>query len=123
MYFPYHISDLGRSYIYLTFRSWRCINFFLKSKATAEVPIKVAVQYSHKFVITPDNTAGARERAGFIEAPDMNAKKNISKPTIPPITIPLRPFKPLIYTTTKITAINNPDASTSIPNMRGRGYA
>ena len=35
-----------------------------------EVPIKVAVQYSHKFVITPDNTAGSRERAGFIEAPD-----------------------------------------------------
>ena len=56
-----------------------------------EVPIKVAVQYSHKFVITPDNTAGARERAGFIEAPDMNAKKNMSKPTIPPITIPLKP--------------------------------
>ena len=57
-----------------------------------EVPIKVAVQYSHKFVITPDNTAGARERAGFIEAPDMNAKKNMSKPTIPPITIPRIPL-------------------------------
>jgi hypothetical protein len=54
--------------------------FFLKSKATVEVPIKVAVRYNHKFVITPDNTAGARERAGFIEAPDMNAKKNMSNP-------------------------------------------
>ena len=40
-----------------------------------EVPINVAVQYSHKFVITPDNTAGANERAGFMEAPDMNAKR------------------------------------------------
>jgi hypothetical protein len=30
-----------------------------------EVSIKIAVQYSHKFVVTPDNTAGARERAGF----------------------------------------------------------
>jgi hypothetical protein len=50
-------------------------NFFLRSKATAEVPIKVAVQYSHRFAIVPDNNAGARERAGFIEAPEMNAKK------------------------------------------------
>ena len=64
--------------------------------AIIEVPTKVAVQYSHKFVITPDNTAGARERAGFIEAPDMNAKKNMSRPTIPPITIPLNPLSPLV---------------------------
>jgi hypothetical protein len=35
------------------------------------IPIKVTVQYSHKFVITPDNTAGARELSGFIEAPDL----------------------------------------------------
>src|SRR5215208_8013640 len=110
MYFPYHLSDLGR-------------NFFLNNKAIAEVPIKVAVQYSHKFVITPETTAGARERAGFIEAPDINAKKNISRPTIPPITIPLKPFKPLVYTTTRITVINSADASVSIPNIRGRGYA
>ena len=75
-----------------------------------EVPIKVAVQYSHKFVITPDNTAGARERAGFIEAPDMNAKKNMSKPTIPPITIPLKPFRPFVYTTVRMTAINSAEA-------------
>src|ERR671910_2543129 len=87
--------------IYLSFIS--VIKYFLKSKATVDVPIKVAVQYSHKFVITPDNTAGASERAGFIEAPDMNAKKNMSRPTIPPITIPLKPLKPLVYTTTRIT--------------------
>lgn len=63
--------------------------------AIIEVPIKVALQYSHKLTNTPENNAGARERTGFIEAPDMNAKKNISRPSIPPITIPLRPFKPL----------------------------
>jgi hypothetical protein len=91
-------------------------NFFLRSKA--EVPIKVAVQYSHRFAIAPDNTAGARERAGFIEAPEMNAKKNMSRPTIPPIAIPLRPFRSLVYTTTKITAISSPDASISILNKR-----
>ena len=87
----------------------------------AEVPINVAVQYSHKFVITPDNTAGANERAGFIGAPDMNAKKNISKPTIPPITIPLKPFRPFVYTTVRMTAINSHDARISMPNMRGKG--
>ena len=69
-------------------------NLFRNITATIEVPIKVAVQYSHKFVIAPDNTAGARERAGFIEAPDMNDKKNMSRLTIPPITIPLKPFNP-----------------------------
>ena len=80
-------------------------NLFRNITATIEVPIKVALQYSHKLTNTPESTAGARERAGFIETPDMNAKRNISRPTIPPITIPLRPFKPLVYTTTKITAI------------------
>jgi hypothetical protein len=97
-------------------------NLFRNITATIEVPIKVALQYSHKLTNTPENNAGARERAGFIEAPDMNDKKNISRPTIPPITIPLRPFRPLVYTTTKITDINSPDASISTPNMRGRGY-
>ena len=105
--------------IYLSFIS--VIKYFLKSKATVDVPIKVAVQYSHKFVITPDNTAGARERAGFIEAPDMNAKKNMSRPTIPPITIPLKPLKPLVYTTTRITVIKSPEASISMLNMKGKG--
>ena len=37
------------------------------------------------FLIHPDNKAGASERAGFIEAPDINAKKKISNPTIAPI--------------------------------------
>jgi hypothetical protein len=97
-------------------------NFFLRSKATAEVPIKVAVQYSHRFAIAPDNTAGARERAGFIEAPEMNAKKNMSRPTIPHIAIPLRPFRPLVYITTKITAISSPDTSISKLNIKGREY-
>ena len=105
--------------IYLSFIS--AIKYFLKSKATVDVPIKVAVQYSHKFVITPDNTAGARERAGFIEAPDINAKKNMSRPTIPPITIPLKPLKPLVYTTTRITVIKSPEASISMLNMKGKG--
>jgi hypothetical protein len=92
-------------------------NLFLKSNATTAVPIKVAVQYSHKFVKTPDNTVGASERAGFIDAPEINAKKNMSRPTIPPITIPLKPFRPLVYTTVKITAIKRAEASISIPNM------
>jgi hypothetical protein len=42
----------------------------------------------------------------------------MSRPTIPPIAIPLRPFRSLVYTTTKITAISSPDASISILNKR-----
>jgi hypothetical protein len=58
-----------------------------------------------------------------MEAPDINAKKNISRPTIPPIAIPLKPLKPLVNTTTIITVIKSAEASISIPNMRGNGYA
>ena len=60
-----------------------------------DVPIKVAVQYSHRFsTIPPDNKAGAKDLAGFIDVPDTNAKKNMSKPTMVPITIPLNPLGP-----------------------------
>lgn len=60
------------------------------------MPIKVADQYNHKSPTEPDNSAGARERAGFIEAPEMNAKKKMSKPTMPPIAIPLNPRNPFV---------------------------
>ena len=70
----------------------------------------MAVQYNQRFPNTPDNKAGASERAGFIEAPDINAKKKISNPTIPPIANPPNPFKPFVYTTIKITAISKAEA-------------
>jgi len=35
----------------------------------------VADQYNHKSPTEPDNNAGARDPAGFIEAPDIEAKK------------------------------------------------
>ena len=35
------------------------------------VPTNVAVQYNHRLVHTSDNNAGANERAGFIDAPDI----------------------------------------------------
>ncbi len=56
----------------------------------------MADQYNHKSPTEPDNNAGARERAGFIEAPEINAKKYISSPTIPPIAIPLNPLNPFV---------------------------
>ena len=50
-------------------------NLFLNNRAIMEVPINVADQYNHKSPTEPDNKAGARERAGFIDAPDIKAKK------------------------------------------------
>ena len=50
-------------------------NLFLNNRAIMEVPINVADQYNHKSPTEPDNKAGARERAGFIDAPDIRAKK------------------------------------------------
>src|SRR5215469_10818030 len=94
-------------------------NFPLIINATIDVPIKVADQYSHKLTNTRESKAGANERAGFIDAPEINAKKKISRPTIPPIAIPPNPLNPLVYTTMKITAIRSADANTSIPKISG----
>ena len=47
----------------------------------------------------PDSNAGASALAGFIDAPEINAKNKISNPTIPPIATPLNPFNPFVYTT------------------------
>ena len=96
-------------------------NFFLTRKAAIDVPIKVALQYNHRLPITPEVMAGANDRAGFIDAPDINARKNMSRPTIPPMTSPPYPLNPLVYTTVTITAINKADANTSIPNIVGSG--
>ena len=68
------------------------------------------------------NTSVSYVRAGFIEAPETKDKKNISKPTIPPIAIPLKPFSPFVYTTARITAINKAEAKTSVPNTSKIGY-
>lgn len=83
----------------------------------------MALQYNHRLPIAPEAMAGANDRAGFIDAPDINARKNISSPTIPSMTSPLYPLSPLVYTTTKIIAINKADAKTSIPNIVGSGKA
>jgi hypothetical protein len=37
----------------------------------------VALQYNQRLSRTPEVKAGASERAGFIDAPDINARKNI----------------------------------------------
>jgi hypothetical protein len=87
-------------------------NFPLIINATVDVPIKVADQYSHKLPNTPETKAGANERAGFIDAPEINAKKKISKPTIPPIAIPPNPLNPLVY-----TILNNINSLTIFPKQ------
>ena len=81
----------------------------------------MAVKYNQRFPNTPDNRAGANERAGFIDAPEINAKKNISNPTMAPIAIPPKPLKPFVYTATKITAINKAEDSASTANINGMG--
>ena len=44
------------------------------------VPTNGAVQYNHKSPRAPDNNAGASALAGFIDAPEINAKNiQISK--------------------------------------------
>jgi hypothetical protein len=109
--------------VYLHLLSFQTLpsNFPLRTKAIIDVPTNVAEKYSHKLANVPESRAGANERAGFIDAPEIKAKKKISKPTIPPMAIPLKPFKPLVWTTRKITAIRRAEANTSIPKMSGMG--
>ena len=49
--------------------------FFLNNNPIIAVPINVADQYNHKSPTEPDSKEGARERAGFIDAPEISAKK------------------------------------------------
>ncbi len=96
-------------------------NFFLYAAATIDVPTNVADQYSHRLPITWDIKAGAKERAGFMEAPEIKPKKSMSRTTIPPTAIPPKPLKPFLRTTTNMTAISRAEASTSVPNTKGKG--
>lgn len=95
--------------------------YFLPIRAITVVPTNVAVQYSHKSPITPDTNAGAKDRAGFMDAPEIKAKNKISNPTMPPIAIPPKPFSPFVYTTINITLIKKTDARTSTPNIKDKG--
>lgn len=50
-------------------------NLPLKTAATAAAPTRGADQYSHRSPMFPERTAGARERMGFMDAPETEAKK------------------------------------------------
>jgi hypothetical protein len=63
---------------FITTDRQRLENFFLNKVAIIAVPINVVDQYNHKSPTEPDNTAGANganDLAGFIEAPEISAKK------------------------------------------------
>jgi hypothetical protein len=81
----------------------------------------VADQYNHKSKVEPDRKAGAKDRAGFMEATEINDKKKISNPTIAPIAIPLKPFSPFGYTTTRMTTIKRAEAAISTPKITNTG--
>ncbi len=59
-----------------------------------------------------------RECVGFRDAPDINNKKNMSRLTILPIAIPLKPSKHFVYTNTRITIISKAGFNNSTPKMR-----
>jgi hypothetical protein len=84
--------------------------------AIIEVPTKVAVSPTE-----PDIRAGAKDLAGFMDAPETNNKKKMSNPTIPPLATPLNPLNPFVSTTNKITTVSSAEAATSIPNITNIG--
>jgi hypothetical protein len=53
-------------------------NFFLERSTINGVPTKVAAPYSHKFPTEPESRAGAKDLAGFFEAPEISDKNRMS---------------------------------------------
>lgn len=84
-------------------------------------PTKVALQYNQRSLTIPENIAGAIDRAGFIDVPEMNDRKKISIPITEPIAIQPNPLSPFVDTASKIIPIKKAVAATSIPKIRGIG--
>ena len=88
-----------------------------------EEPMKGAVQYNHKLSKIPVVNAGAKERIGFIDAPEMGPRKNTSNATIPPTTaLTITTCTFLTESISKIPPIKNTVARISIPNIIGKEY-
>ena len=78
--------------------------------------MKGAVRYNHKSSNIPLNSAGAIERIGFIDAPEIGDRKNTSSAMIPEITILIIACGNFfLLTTIKIPPIKNTVAKISIP--------
>ena len=87
-------------------------------------PTKGADQYNHKSPITPENTAGANERIGFIEAPETEPKNNTSIATVPAIIVLMKIVcNPFMLTAISMLPIKNTVARTSIPKNNPTGYS
>ena len=78
--------------------------------------MKGAVRYNHKSSNVPLSSAGAIERIGFIEAPEMGDRKNTSRAMIPDIMVLIIAIGNFfLLTTIKIPPIKNTVAKISIP--------
>lgn len=77
------------------------------TKTARIAPPNVATRYNHKCSKLPETTAGASERAGFIEALVTGPANNASSPTTVPMATPaIRPFSLAPNATCMITNIS-----------------
>jgi hypothetical protein len=86
--------------------------FFLKINANTDIQQR----WQSNITRVSDNPiieSGASE-SGIIDAPSINAKKNILSSVISPIAIHAKPFKSFVLTPTKIAAISKDDYNTSL---------
>ena len=85
--------------------------------------MKGAVQYSHKSSIIPVTNDGASERIGFIDAPEIEPKKNTSRATVPAIIVLIKMVcSPFMLTAINILPIKNIVARISTPKNNPIGY-
>ncbi len=79
-------------------------------------PMKGAVRYNHKSSNIPLSSAGATERIGFIEAPEIGDRKNTSRAMIADITVLIIAIGNFfLLTTIKMPPIKNTVAKISMP--------
>ena len=71
-----------------------------------EADVSIALDIIVKLSIWPDISAGARERAGFMEAPETGPPKRASSATVAPTATPaIKPFSFASVATLSITNI------------------
>ena len=79
-----------------------------KAIPESAAPIIGPAMYIHRLAKSSDTSAGASERAGFIDAPVIGPAQSTDSPTTPPIALPaIIPFSILPVETLRIINMRN----------------
>src|SRR2546421_7427198 len=105
--------DMAWSFDFVHFSPLPGLTIFHSGTATA-APSTGATRYTHNAARCPDKTAGASERAGFIDAPQIGPANIASNPMTPPTAMPaMTPVSFGPVDTLRITSMSRPVSTAS----------